>query len=326
MTSTGLTEWQLAGVRPGAEEMVRDVLTGLSEKPRSLPTRYLYDARGSELFERITELPEYYLTRTEMSIFDAHLSDMAEAIGPDAWLIELGSGAGVKTRRLLEAMRRPAGFTPVEISAAALRDSVRELSGAMPSLTIESIRGDFTRDLTLPAADGRRRTVFFPGSTIGNLSGEAARALLMRIANWVGPGGGLLIGIDLVKPPGILVPAYDDSAGVTAAFNLNLLARLNREADADFDLDSWTHRAVWNDAGQRMESYLVSDRAQRAHVAGRPFDFEAGEAVWTEQSQKYTIGSLMGLAERFELAHAWQDDKRWCAVLYLRVPAEGGPA
>lgn len=326
MTIAGSTDLQRAGVRPGAEDMVRDVVAGLSEKPRRLPTRYLYDARGSRLFERITQLPEYYLTRTEMSIFDAHLAEMAGAIGPDAWLIELGSGAGVKTRRLLEAMQTPAGFTPVEISAAALRDSVRRLSEAIPTLNIEPIRGDFTQDLALPAADGRRRTVFFPGSTIGNLTGEAARALLARIANWVGPGGGLLIGIDLVKSPDILVPAYDDSAGVTAAFNLNLLARLNREADADFDLDCWSHRAVWNAAGQRMESYLVSGRGQRAHVAGRPFDFDAGEAVWTEQSQKYTLGSLMALAGRFELAHAWQDDKRWCAVLYLRVPETGTPA
>ncbi|QDU70537.1 Histidine-specific methyltransferase EgtD [Mucisphaera calidilacus] len=299
--------------------MVRQVIEGLSSTPRTLPTQYLYDAKGSELFERITHLPEYYLTRTEMSIFDDHLDDMAAAMGSDVWLIELGSGAGTKTLRLLQAMREPAGYTPIEISKAALDASLDAIQTEMPGLDVQAVCGDFTHDLNLPETPGSRRVVFFPGSTIGNLGADASRALLRRLARWVGPGGGLLIGVDLIKSPDLLVPAYDDAAGITAAFNLNLLDRLNREAGADFDRQLWEHRAVWNKREARMESYLVSTRDQEVHLAGRRFAFSAGEAVWTEQSQKYSLASLMALAQDFSLREHWTDDRSWCAMAYLEV-------
>lgn len=301
------------------QAMVRDVIAGLNRQPRSLPTKYLYDDRGSELFEAITELPEYYLTRTELSILDAHLQDMSRIIGPDAWLIELGSGSGRKTIQLLQAIDRPAGFTPIEISGAALEESLQSIGAQMPDLNVMPLEGDFMQDVTLPAMAGRRRVAFFPGSTLGNLEDAQAVSLLKRIARWTGVGGMLLIGIDLVKPPDVLVPAYSDAQGVTAAFNLNLLARLNREADADFDLDAWRHQAVWNPGKSRMESYLVSQQAQRVHVADQAFDFAADEAVWTEQSRKYTLDDLRTLAPNHEIKAVWQDENAWFAVVCLQV-------
>lgn len=301
------------------EMMVRDVLAGLSQRPRRLPTKYLYDDRGSQLFEAITELPEYYLTRTELAIYDEHLADMCRTIGPDAWLIELGSGSGRKTMQLLEAMDHPAGYTPIEISPAALEESLQAIRQQLPDLNLSPLEGDFMQDVTLPAMGGQKRVVFFPGSTLGNFEDAQASALLARTARWVGKGGGLLIGVDLVKPREILVPAYSDAQGVTAAFNLNLLARLNREAGADFDLDGWAHRALWNAQRSRMESYLVSQQDQLVHLAGRTFDFARGEAVWTEQSRKYTMDTLMGLAPQYQLEKVWQDKRQWFAVVYLRV-------
>lgn len=301
------------------ETMVRDVLAGLRQQPRRLPTQYLYDDRGSELFEAITELPEYYVTRTELSIYDAHLQDMSRTLGPDAWLIELGSGSGLKTMQLLQAMDRPAGYTPIEISPAALDESLQAMRRQLPDLSIQPLEGDFMQDMTLPAMGGQKRIVFFPGSTLGNFDEEQSRTLLRRTARWVGKGGGLLIGVDLVKPREILVPAYSDAQGVTAAFNLNLLARLNREAGADFDLNAWSHRALWNAQQSRMESYLVSLKDQQVHLADHTFDFARDEAVWTEQSRKYTIESLLALAPQYDLIKVWQDDRQWFAVVYLRV-------
>jgi dimethylhistidine N-methyltransferase len=305
---------------PGDSTLVRDVLEALGDRPRRLPTQYLYDARGSELFESITRQPEYYLTRTELSIYDDHLQSIAQAMGSDVWLIELGSGAGTKTMRLLDALDRPAGYTPIEISASAMQQSLNDIERAQPGLAIRPQVGDFTRDLTLPDTGEHRRAVFFPGSTLGNFDDAAARDLLARLSRWVGPGGELLIGVDLVKPAEILVPAYADAAGVTAEFNLNLLDRLNREAAADFDRAHWAHRARWNADAKRMESYLVSQRAQRVQIAGQTFAFAAGEAVWTEQSQKYTVDSLLTLAEPFRLTRQWTDAKGWFAVLLLEVP------
>jgi len=305
---------------PADATLVRDVLEGLNDSPKRLPTQYLYDARGSELFEAITRQPEYYLTRTELSIYDEHLQSIADAMGPGVWLIELGSGAGTKTMRLLAALDRPAGYTPIEISASAMDRSLSEIKRAQPGLTIRPQVGDFTHDLTLPDTGEHRRAVFFPGSTLGNFDDESARELLARFARWVGPGGELLIGVDLVKPAEVLVPAYADAAGVTAEFNLNLLDRLKREAGADFDRDQWTHEARWNAEAKRMESYLVSQRDQRVTIAGQTFAFVAGEAVWTEQSQKYTIDSLLELAGPFRLKRHWTDAKGWFAVLLLQVP------
>lgn len=297
--------------------MIEDVLAALRSTPPRLPTKYLYDAKGSALFEKITRLPEYYPTRTEMAIFDEHLPAMTKAIGPDAWLVELGSGSGRKTQQLLQAMDRPAGYTPIEISASALRESVKNLSQKLPDLKIIPYQADFTSDLDLPETAGQKRVCFFPGSTLGNFNEAQSRELLARIGRWVQPGGGLLIGVDLVKSPDILIPAYDDNAGVTAAFNLNLLVRLNREAAANFNLAAWAHRAVWNQTVQRMESYLVSTQDQDVRIHDQQFRFTKGQAVWTEQSQKYTLAHLCDLATGYELRAHWQDSQRWCAVVYL---------
>ncbi len=304
--------------------LVSDVITGLSGRPRSLPSKYLYDARGSELFEQITRVPEYYLTRTELGIFKRHLSEMADAIGPDAWLIELGSGTCRKTRHLLDAMDRPRGYMTIEICPNELNNSVRMLSDFMPGLEILPVCQDFTQEVNLPDTGNSKKVAFFPGSTLGNLDADEARKLLRRIAGWVGPGGGLLIGVDLVKSPSVIIPAYDDSAGVTAQFNLNLLRRLNREADADFDLGCWSHLPHWNAELKRMESYLVSLREQTVDVSGHAFDFDTGEALFTERSHKYTIGSLLDLADRFTLKHYWVDDNDWFAVVYLQAQAKEG--
>ncbi|MCC6681402.1 MAG: L-histidine N(alpha)-methyltransferase [Phycisphaeraceae bacterium] len=297
---------------------MHDVLTGMRTTPRWLPTQLLYDARGSELFAQITELPEYYLTRTEMAIFDRHLDEMAAALGPEAWLIELGSGRGIKTRRLLQAMIRPAGFTPVEISQSALRQSVDMLAYEMPDLHVIPVCGDFSR-LHTPPPTGHRRVIFFPGSTIGNFDHTAAKALMRRLARWIGPEGGMLLGVDLVKSPRLLIPAYDDAAGITAEFNLNLLDRLNREADADFVRPCWSHQAHWNQPQLRMESYLVSECEQHVHIAGQRFDMGRHECILIEQSQKYTYDSLANLVHPFSIRTVWTDDRAWYAVMYLQL-------
>lgn len=299
-----------------AENIAAECVDALRGTPASLPTKYLYDARGSRLFERITDQPEYTLTRDELAIFDEHIDEIARAIGPDAWVIELGSGDGRKTRLLLESLESPAGYTPIEISEDALDESVLALREAMPDLDVVPLHADFTDDLDFEHADGRTRVVFLPGSTIGNFAPDAARDLMRRFADWVGPGGGLLIGVDLVKPEAELVPAYSDAGGVTAAFNLNLLDRLNREADADFDLERWTHRASWNPDRERMESRLVSTADQVVTLGGETFTFREGDAILTEYSHKYTPGSLAALASRFDLRQRWQDPEGRFMVAY----------
>lgn len=296
-----------------------EVLQTLGQEPRRLPTRLLYDTRGSELFELITHVPEYYLTRTELAIFEQSLPAMADCIGSSAWLIELGSGMGTKTHRLLSALHRPAGYTPIDISPSALSQSLQALQRSFPALPTRPLLGDFTQPLAMPDTGQHRRVAFFPGSTLGNLNDHDARKLLKRIARWVGPGGGLLIGIDLVKPTDLLIPAYADARGITAEFNLNLLDRLNREADADFDRDAWQHRAVWNPRASQMESYLVSQTAQQVRIAGECLQFDAGETILTEHSRKYTVDSLLNLADDFRLIDHWTDPNHWFAEVYLQI-------
>lgn len=295
----------------------QDCVRALRGSPPALPTKYLYDARGSRLFERITELPEYSLKRDEMAIFDRHIREFAHQIGTDAWLIELGSGDGSKTRMLLDALDAPAGYTPIEISRQALDESVRSLRQKMPGLDVVPINADFTQDLDLSHADEHKRVIFLPGSTIGNFEHDATRALMRRLARWVGPGGGMLIGVDLVKPQSELVPAYSDAQGVTAEFNLNLLDRLNREAGADFDRRLWSHRASWNPERSRMESHLVSSADQSVNLGGHRFRFAKGDAVLTECSHKYTPETLATLAAPFVISRQWCDPDHRFLVAYL---------
>jgi dimethylhistidine N-methyltransferase len=301
-----------------------DVLHGLTLPRKALPCKYLYDERGSALFDEICELDEYYLTRTELAILDRYVAEMAEAIGPDCELIELGSGSSVKTRLLLENLREPRAYIPVDISAEPLIRSAWELGRLFPALEIIPVCDDFTGPFDLPETGpppASRRVVFFPGSTIGNFRPEAALRLLDAIARLVGPGGGLLIGFDLDKDESIVWPAYNDRRGISAAFNLNLLARINRELGADIDVEAFEHRANYVRAKERVELYLVGRSKQVFRVAGREFALAPGESIHTEDSYKYTREHFARLTARagLSLDSEWIDDKRYFCVQFLTV-------
>lgn len=314
---------------PRLDAFRRDVLRGLASAPPCIPSKYFYDERGSQLFNAITETPEYYLTRSERAIMDAHGDEMADAIGPRAVLIEYGSGSSHKTRTLLDALdpgTRPerglAAYVPIDISREHLLSTAEALRKAYPKLIVAPVAADYTGDFDLPALPpAQRHVVYFPGSTIGNFSRRQATAFLHHAAEVAGPGGGLLIGIDLVKDRATLEAAYDDAAGVTAAFNLNLLDRINRELGGTFDRDGFRHLAVWNEPERRIETYLVSQREQTATVAGVPFQFDEGERIHTENSHKYTVEDFATEAANvgFALRHAWTDPNDWFAVLYFKV-------
>lgn len=277
-------------------EFAEDVVAGLSTRPRTLPCKYFYDARGSELFEEITGLPEYYPTRTEIGILRARADDICARLTPGAALVEYGSGSSLKTEILLAAGDF-AAYAPIDISPSALGGASRRLREKFPGLRIEPVIGDFVGDVDLPRSlDGLPRVGFFPGSTIGNFNPSEARALLRRMARRLGPGAQLVIGVDLRKSPAILEPAYDDARGVTAAFNLNLLVRLKNELGARLDLDGFAHRAIWNESKSRIEMHLVARRPQTVFVANRAFAFAAGETIHTENSYKYGIADFDDLA------------------------------
>ncbi|SFS05988.1 L-histidine N(alpha)-methyltransferase [Sphingomonas jatrophae] len=264
-----------------------DVLAGLRADPPAIPARWFYDRRGSELFERITDLPEYYPTRVETALLAEYGPAIAEAAGRGRAVIEFGSGSSAKTPHLLRAVA-PAAYVPIDISGDFLRDSAAALGRDFPGLAVLPLEADFTRPLALPAevAD-LPRLGFFPGSTIGNLDAAAAVDLLRAMAGTLGDGAMLLIGMDRVKSPAILIPAYDDAAGVTAAFNLNLLHRINRELEADVPVDAFAHEARWNDAAARIEMHLVARRDVAFTVAGQDFRIAEGGGIHTENSHKY---------------------------------------
>jgi dimethylhistidine N-methyltransferase len=297
------------------------VLTGLSRSPKELPSKYFYDERGSALFDRICELPEYYLTRTELAIMHQFAGAMAEALRPGCVLVEYGSGSSVKTPILIEALRHPAGYIPVDISREHLYASANALSRRFPSLDITPVWADFTAPFELPSSRrGVERTVvYFPGSTIGNFTPEQAVALMKQIGRLVGPDGALLIGVDLHKPADIVEPAYNDRAGVTAAFNLNLLARINRELDGDFDLDTFEHRAFFDEVPGRIEMQLVSKKMQVIRIGRNVFRFDEGEHIRTEYSYKYRPEHFENLAKQagFDVQTVWTDDRRLFSVQYL---------
>lgn len=308
----------LPAIAPPSEErsFAQDVIVGLSSRPKVLPCKYFYDARGSALFDRITELDEYYPTRTEIALMRAHAGAMAAAIGPGALIIELGSGSSVKTRLLLDALDRPAGYVPVDISAEHLREAADSIAAEYPGLEVAPVAADFTRGFTVPRVRERPRrcVVYFPGSTIGNFTRVRAQALLEAVAGCVAREvderpGALLLGFDLVKSPAVLERAYDDALGVTAAFNLNLLERINRELDGDFELSAFEHRAVWASEPARMEIFVRSTREQTVHAAGHSYRFAAGEDLLTEYSHKYTRASITALAHAagFGREHIWID-------------------
>ncbi|MBC7940050.1 MAG: L-histidine N(alpha)-methyltransferase [Chitinophagaceae bacterium] len=295
-----------------------DLLTGLRAQPRSVSPKWFYDETGSTLFERITELPEYYPARIELALLQRHAPEMARLIGPGAEIVEFGAGASRKVRLLLAALHAPKRFLPVDISGEHLQQAAQHLRRDHPGLAVLPVVADFTQGLELPAASGPRAG-FFPGSSIGNFEPGQARLLLRRMAGWLA-GGGLLIGVDLVKDPARLHAAYNDTQGVTAAFNLNLLARANRELDADFDLAQFAHGAFYNPPLSRVEMHLMSLRSQTVTLCGERVDFAEGDSVHTESSYKYTVDSFQRLARTAGWTpHAvWVDDARWFSLHWLQ--------
>ena len=300
------------------EEFRRAVLDGLSARPRAIPAKFLYDARGSALFDEICELPEYYLTRTETEILKLCAAEIGRRAGPGCALIEFGSGSSVKSRLLIEALPKLALYAPIDISREHLDATATQLKRDYPGLKVEPVCADFMGPVP-PIASKGRRLGFFPGSTIGNLTPKEATAFLRNVRTLVGDDGALVLGADLKKDPQRLHDAYNDSAGVTAAFTLNLLRRMNRELHATFDLSAFAHEAFYDEAEGRIEIYVRSLERQTVTVAGQRFEFAAGERVHTEYSYKYDTADLAGLAEAggFRLAETWTDPERLFAVAYL---------
>ncbi|WP_409563088.1 L-histidine N(alpha)-methyltransferase [Hyphomicrobium sp. MC8b] len=289
-------------------EFANAVIEGLSLLQKELPCRYFYDARGSLLFEEITRLPEYYPTRTEAQILRVAACDLVADFSDGNLFVEFGSGSSLKTEILLDRVDADIVYVPIDVSETALADAVVRLGLRYPSLEVRPLVANFSEMKGLPRdLSGRRAVGFFPGSTIGNLAPEEAEGLLAGFKRVLGKGGRLIIGVDLKKDEQTLTRAYDDDAGVTAAFNLNLLSRINRELGGTFDLSAFRHRAIYNSAAGRIEMHVVSDRAQDVRVCGRVFRFREGESIHTENSYKYTVPEFRDLAVRA----GWQADRVW---------------
>jgi dimethylhistidine N-methyltransferase len=318
-------KFEFRDLKPGTGSFLDDVHAGLSAPRKTLPPKYFYDARGAQLFDAICELPEYYPTRTELAMLESAAPDVAQRVGAGSAIVEYGSGAGRKTRLLVRALQ-PHVYVAVDISGEQLRDAGAALAREFPGVRVIALCADYTRPLPLDEIamdDVSRRVVFFPGSTVGNFDPEDALAFLRNAQKVAGRGGAMLVGVDLKKAPAVLHAAYNDAQGVTAAFNLNVLARINRELHADFDLDRFEHRAHYEAREGRVEMHLVSRGAQRVHVGARAFDFRDGETIHTENSYKYSIEEFQALAARagFEAAHCWLDPERLFSIHYLTVPA-----
>jgi dimethylhistidine N-methyltransferase len=300
------------------EEFRQAVLDGLSAVPRAIPAKFLYDERGSALFDEICELPEYYLTRTETEILRRHAADIAQRAGPGRALIEFGSGSSVKSRLLIEALSELALYAPIDISRQHLDATAARLRRDYPELNVLPVCADFMKPVP-PIETAARRLGFFPGSTIGNLTPAEATVFLRHTRELLGDDGALVLGVDLKKDPQRLHDAYNDSAGVTAAFTLNLLRRMNRELQATFDLSAFAHEAFYDEAEGRIEIYFRSLREQSVTVAGKRFAFAEGERIHTEYSYKYDTADLSTLAASggFRVAETWTDTERLFAVVYL---------
>ncbi|HPG24788.1 MAG TPA: L-histidine N(alpha)-methyltransferase [Myxococcota bacterium] len=310
----------LHDLHPEPDDLHAEVVAGLRARQKTLPCKYLYDARGSKLFDQICELDEYYPTRTEVGILSDRATEIADAIGPEALVIELGSGSSTKTHRLLRALRSPVGYVPVDISREHLTEAADRIATRFPDLPVWPVCADFNAEIDLPehGIDGGRRLIFFPGSTIGNFDEHARRALLRRMRDLCEGGPGrLLIGIDLIKDVDVLESAYDDRAGVTAAFNLNLLHRLNRELDSNFEPDHFEHRARFDSDASRIEMHLVSQVDQTVEIDGESFAFESGEVICTEHSYKFTIDGFAKVAAEagWSLERSWTDAEDLFAIL-----------
>lgn len=303
------------------DEFAADVHSGLSQSPRRISSKYFYDARGSELFESICEQPEYYLTRTELEILQENAADIAATIGPRAVLVEYGSGAGIKTRLLLDAMHDPVGYVPVEISTSALTASVESLAEEFPDVDMLPVAADFTQpvDLPSPEQDARRTVIFFPGSTLGNFEQREAISLLRTMCIEMGKTGSAIVGIDLKKDSAILEAAYNDAAGVTRDFTLNLLTRINRELDGAFELEQFSHRARYNALAGRIETHIVSRIDQSVRVGSQNYTFAKGESMLVEYSCKYSQEDFEAMAAKagLRVTRTWTDPQHWFAVQML---------
>lgn len=308
------------------DRLQAELLAGLRMSPKQLSPMWFYDEHGSQLFERICKLPEYYLTRTELAIMHRHAADMAQQIGPGAALIEPGAGSSEKTRLLLDQLPAPSSYVPIDISRDFLLASAKALAQDYPALRIVPVCADFTGPFELPVqvSWAQRRVVYFPGSTIGNFEPEEALRMLGTMRGIIGQQGAILIGIDLKKDPDVLFHAYNDAQGVTAAFNLNALRHINRKLGADFDLTAFEHRALWVPALGRIEMHLVSTRAQSVHLGTQRIEFQRGEYLRTECCHKYTLAGFAEMARTAELevSKVWTDQQHWFSVqlLQARIP------
>ena len=294
-----------------------DVLAGLAAPIPAVPARWLYDHRGSELFEEITRLPEYYPTRTETALLERYSGEIATMVGTGEAVVEFGSGSSAKTPILLRAVR-PSAYVPIDISGDFLRESATALRAEFPALPVYPVEADFMRAIELPGAVAAAPKLgFFPGSTIGNLVARTAVDLLRTMRQTLGEGSRLLIGMDRIKDVDVLLQAYDDAAGVTARFNLNLLHRINAELDGDIPVDAFRHRAVWNDEMSRIEMHLEALRDVAFTISGTAFAFKAGETIHTENSHKYghRDSRLMLRAAGWGVVHEWADDQQWFSVI-----------
>lgn len=307
--------------RPPSNELLEIAQRGLALKPKRLPSWLFYDERGSALFDEICEQPEYYLTRSEIALMDEHASSIADTLGSDVRLVEYGSGNARKTSMLLQHLHQPVAYVPVEISAEPLRESVGRLAAEFPSLPVQPLGADFTKPLRLPIPPRapRRTVLYFPGSTIGNFDNRGAAVLLRKMRNEMGDAGGILIGVDLKKDPEIIEAAYNDRAGVTSAFTLNMLTRLNREIGSDFDLAAFHHRAHYNPMAGRIETHIVSAKPQQVKLGRTTVTFRADEAIQVEYSCKYSLADFEALAAKAGLAvlRVWTDAQQMFSVQYL---------
>lgn len=307
---------------PRSSDVLEEVLRGLYQEKKELPPKLLYDKKGSDIFDEICDLPEYYPTRSEKEILTRNAFEMSALIGPDALIIEPGAGVGEKIRLLLPYFESPAGYVPVEISKETLIDMSAEIASIFPEIKLYPVCADFTQSFNLDdihEEEASKKVIFFPGSTIGNFTPSEAGSFLERMGEVVGEGGGLLIGVDMKKDSEILNKAYDDAQGVTAAFNLNLLQRLNSEIRTDFDAQAFRHRAYYNQDLGRVEMHLESLRDQTVRIDGKKVFFKAGETIHTESSYKYAVEEFIDLAKRagWSSVKNWQDEGNLFSVYYF---------
>lgn len=319
-----LKENQQAQIQDSKSERERfrgEVLSGLRKSQKDLPTKYFYDERGSSLYERICTLDEYYIPRIEATIMESHIEEMVELLGSNVFLVEYGCGNCAKTRILLDHMPDPAAYVPIDISREQLARVAKEIAANYPGLEVLPICADYTSEFELPTPKrpSERIVVYFPGSTIGNFDPVPAKNFLKHVAGICGPGGALLIGVDRKKDQDVLHSAYNDREGITAAFNLNLLERINRELNCDFQLEWFQHHAFYNPEAGRIEMHLISLRDQVIHLDNVSIPFTKGESIWTESSYKYNLDEFAGIsvAAGFEVERIWTDEQQWFSVQYL---------